>query len=493
MVVCPNVRDAMNRFSIHLPGRLFSMLLVSALMLPFASVAQAADNSFVLNNPGFGGTPGTKSPHGNYEQTFAGVEITAKPDPATGTYRLDSVSGPVPLSWDWYTDEVATGTGTFSMRGIYDPKANAVTGMFTMEQEATATINTSFSGKQPLSFKMMWRGDVTGSVTGNVAMLSFSGTITEKCTIGKDYDCAGNGTQMQMVWFDVSNASYADVPGASRNPDATAVFVSAATGDTYYSPADQADLEPAARTWQLIKPGDRLILGKGVMLRTGKNGSLRVMFDRGALIHLRPSTMLGVQDLCCEETGQSEMYMRLFNGIADFYMKQWREDHKKFEVDVDRAIVGIKGTTFQVAVTDTATVVAVSEGVVAVTDKATGTTIDVGASERATVDAAGMTKAAAPDAAALLDENATPGASSSATSPSAESAPTPAPVAAVSSADAAAASPAPATPTGSDSGGSSLPIVLGVVAVVVVAVVIGVLVMRRRATPAAPSGPSGGA
>ena len=90
----------MNRFSIHRLDGLFSMMLVIALMIPFAAVTQAADNSFVLNNPGFGGTPGTKSPHGNYEQTFAGVEITAKPDPATGMYRLDSVSGPVPLSWD---------------------------------------------------------------------------------------------------------------------------------------------------------------------------------------------------------------------------------------------------------------------------------------------------------------------------------------------------------------------------------------------------------
>ncbi|MEI8334690.1 MAG: FecR domain-containing protein [Chloroflexota bacterium] len=491
----------MNRFSIHRLDGLFSMMLVIALMIPFAAVTQAADNSFVLNNPGFGGTPGTKSPHGNYEQTFAGVEITAKPDPATGMYRLDSVSGPVPLSWDWYTDEVATGTGTFSMRGTYDPKANAVTGTFTMEQEATATINTSFSGKQPLSFAMTWKGDVTGSVTDNVAMLSFSGTITEKCMIGTDYDCAGNGTQMQMVWFDVSNASYADVPGASRDPDATAVLVSAATGDTYYSPADQADLEPAARTWQLIKPGDRLILGKGVMLRTGKNGSLRVMFDRGALIHLRPSTMLGVQDLCCEQTPQSEVYMRLFQGIADFYMRQWKESNKKFEVETDMANGSIQGTTFQVAVTDTVTVVTVSEGVVAVTDKATGTTIDVGASERATVDAAGMTKAAAPDAAALLDENATPGASAlpdasavAGASPPADGAATPAAgLAAVSSADAAAASPAPATPSGSDTGGSSLPIVLGVVAAVVVVVVVaGLVVARRRATPAGPSGPSSG-
>ena len=165
-------------------------------------------------------------------------------------------------------------------------------------------------------------------------------------------------------------------------------------------------------------------------------------------------------------------------------MEKWKEDHRGFEVETDRAILTIKGTTYAIAVTPEATVVTVAEGVVAVTDKATGTTMDVGVNERATVDAAGMTKTAAPDAAALLDENAPPGASSAA-----DGSPTPAALAAVSpAAIAAPASPAPvatATPTGSGTGpgGSDPPI--GILAAIIVGILVVALVAvgLRRRTP----------
>jgi len=288
------------------------------------------------------------------------------------------------------------------MHGTYDPVTNAVTGTFTMEQEATGKLVYKV-GTYSLKFALIWKGDVTGSVENNVAQLDFSGTDTVVCSLGGD-DCGYAGTRGERVWFDVSNASARTVPGA---PGPWAAMVSRATGDVYYSPADQADLEASARTWQIIKPGDRIAFTKGVMLRTGRNSSLWVDFGTGARMRLQPSTLFGVGEIRGKPS-LWELHVRMFEGIASFYEKKMKEGTKKFEVETEMAILTIKGTTFEVAVTAAATVVTVAEGVVAVADKATGTTIDVGANERATVDAAGVTKTAAPDAAALFDENAPP-------------------------------------------------------------------------------------
>jgi len=90
----------MNSRSVRLLGRLGAMALIAALAIPLAGVARGADNTFVLNNAGRGGAPGGTAT-GNYGQTFAGVEIRATPDPATGKYNLEAVDFKIPLSWDW--------------------------------------------------------------------------------------------------------------------------------------------------------------------------------------------------------------------------------------------------------------------------------------------------------------------------------------------------------------------------------------------------------
>ena len=171
-----------------------------------------------------------------------------------------------------------------------------------------------------------------------------------------------------------------------------------ASGDVYISPASEQDLEPHDRHWQRITPGQRIRLDDGSMVRTGGNGEVVLIFSTGALSRLKASTLLEIKPFRTSQTSQWTMYGRLFEGIAWFYIHKAKEDTKQFEVETDRAIVGIKGTTLEVATTEAATTVTVTEGVVELTDKATGAVIDVGPGERATVDAAGMTKVAAPDA-----------------------------------------------------------------------------------------------
>jgi len=233
-----------------------------------------------------------------------------------------------------------------------------------------------------------------------------------------------------------------------------------ASGDVYISPASEQDLEPHDRHWQRITPGQRIRLDDGSMVRTGGNGEVVLIFSTGALSRLKASTLLEIKPFRTSQTSQWTMYGRLFEGIAWFYTNKAKEDTKQFEVETDRAILTIKGTTFEVAATEASTIVTVTEGVVELTDKATGAVIDVGPGERATVDAAGMTKAAAPDAIAP-------------------------PVPQSSGTDALA--PAPATGSDSAGGGSSLvlgvlaAIALAFVALIALAVMSLALQMRRRA------------
>ena len=385
-----------------------------ALALPLAPSVQAVDGNIVLSQGMMGG-PGVSEGNGNYDQTFAAVQIDGISGNA-GKYELRSSDSNIPLSWEYYPGNTVKGTGSFYLNGSYDSTTAAVTGRFTYENKATGTIKGSF-GDLALDFSMTWTGDVTGTIDSTVATLSFSGTDTTVCTLGGD-NCGLSGTQMMTVWFTVAGSMPTTLPSAEGE---NVVTVSGAVGDVYVSPASEADLETSQRTWQLVKPGDRIALEAGVMLRTGQDGSLKIQFSDTSRIRLQPSTLFSVKKIVQPGPNQIEVYTRLYQGIADFYMHKWAEDHKKFEVEVDRAIVSIKGTTWTMAVTDAAAVVTVSEGVVALTDKSTGQTIDVNPGEQATVDAAGTRKAAAPSTPGQPDATGGQGSSPADPSPSSDS------------------------------------------------------------------------
>lgn len=67
-----------------------------------------------------------------------------------------------------------------------------VTGTFTYQNQATGTIKSSFSGDRALDWSEVWKGDVTGTITGAVAELYFKGNYTSKCSLGGE-DCAETG------------------------------------------------------------------------------------------------------------------------------------------------------------------------------------------------------------------------------------------------------------------------------------------------------------
>ena len=68
-------------------------------------------------------------------------------------------------------------------------------------------------------------------------------------------------------------------PAPQMTPSDTVAFVEAAAGTAYSSPADEGDLEPAQRTWRPLRAGERVALGEGAMVRTGGDGTIKVLVD----------------------------------------------------------------------------------------------------------------------------------------------------------------------------------------------------------------------
>ena len=495
-------------------------VLAAAAFVSLAPVAAAAPptGAFALTHAKVGG--GAK--HAGFATIFTGFEITGGPA-GTGIALAAQKEFPVDIGLKGY--KTSSATGTFSMTASVDPATGKAAGTFAYAQTSTTTWDvtqtyrgeTTILGSSEMKAKSTWRGDVAGSVGADTADLTFSGAFVTNCSlkiIDVTSDCSSNTSYGVPVTFTVTGGTETAVPGKPAT-DRLGVTQDIA-GDVYISPASEADLEPGARHFQLVKPGQKLALEAGTMLRTGRDGTVAILGSTGTLTRLGPSTLFGMKKFERVKPSQWVMYGRLFDGIAFFYMAKWKESGKKFEVETDRAILTIKGTTFEVAVTPAATVVTVAEGVVAVTDKATGTVIDVGPGERVTVDASGMTKAATPAASAGPGSTAPPAAASpggSATPPPATSMASPAATASTaagpaspqalaatappsaapaSSGQAATApplsSPAPAAvsdpaPTSAGSDGSGAPIGLLAAGLAGIGVVLVVAVGMRRRGP----------
>lgn len=333
-----------------------------------------------------------------------------------------------------------TGTASLSVTASVDPTTGAVTGTWSatldssmwgesyMPSKKDPSIITTFIGHQVGSYT--WTGDVTGTVGETKAELVYSGQrTTTRCTsttqkldpsgenAGPPYgpdDCVP--PPILEKWTVAYAVAGAPAATASGGGDAEPRgIVSSPTGAVSYSPADQADLEPGARTWIQIKPGDKILMQDGVTLRTGRDGEVKILYVTGALVRLHPSTMLTMKP---PEVHFAKTWTvwSLLSGIVDTVVNpkhQGVEIKPGYWVETDTAITSIKGTRLRIAVIDGATVVTTTEGIVAVTARATNQTVEVGAGQAARVEATGVTIGPADpadilDPADLLDLDADP-------------------------------------------------------------------------------------
>ncbi len=131
-------------------------------------------------------------------------------------------------------------------------------------------------------------------------------------------------------------------------------------------------------------------LGEGDIVKTGDTAEVVIRFSTGAVARVLPKSEYQLKERKVAATGQNVVYTRLVNGVAAFYVPKDAEAARKFEVETERAVASIKGTTFKLADDGTITTLSVGEGTVAFRSKVDSKSIDVAEMYRVTANASGL-------------------------------------------------------------------------------------------------------
>jgi len=95
-------------------------------------------------------------------------------------------------------------------------------------------------------------------------------------------------------------------------------------------------------------------------------------FSSGAVSRLKERSWFESQERVIQHTPASVVLGRLWQGIGAFHCPRGEAGAKKYEVALNRAIVGIKGTSFVLEVTENTDTIKVIEGTVEITHDDTG-------------------------------------------------------------------------------------------------------------------------
>ncbi|MFZ2955753.1 MAG: FecR family protein [Candidatus Ozemobacteraceae bacterium] len=138
------------------------------------------------------------------------------------------------------------------------------------------------------------------------------------------------------------------------------------------------------------KAESKTSLFEGSIVKTAAGAEAVIRFSTGAVTRVLSETEFELKERKVASTGQGIVYTRLVKGVAAFYVPKDAEAAKKFEVETERAVASIKGTTFKVFHDAASTTLAVAEGVVAFSAKTDGKSIDVEAYNQVNCGAAGL-------------------------------------------------------------------------------------------------------
>ena len=398
------------------------------------------------------------------------------------------------------------GSGSLNIRGTWNPAGGYISGVYAYEW----SLHHDF-GFEPVTESVHSSGTLTGRVLPtDTETIELFGPCTAFQVF--DYDAEGKKSFVtprdrcaMSFLYRVEDPQELFAPSPSLGPtvpleDSGARFSDLAGQVEINDPQPDGSYDP--EDWHSARLDQ--VLPVDTHIRTKAKSGAILSFADATTFHLKPES-----EIVLSSASSKDSTLKLLAGNLWANITKMAKDGS-MEVEMSQAVASIKGTTFIVSddlisstlqviegtVTFTVTggaqaIVTTGQQVTATADQGLGavTPFDVAtAAGYGTIDHTAL--GPAPSSA---DPGSSPAAALSAAAGSpadAAASPTPAAIAAVSSPD-AVASPAPATPAGSDSGGSTLPLVLGIVAAVVVVVVIAfVLLARRRVTPAGTAGPS---
>ena len=130
----------------------------------------------------------------------------------------------------------------------------------------------------------------------------------------------------------------------------------------------------------------------GQTIHTGPGTEVILLFKTGATGIIKENSDFTLKKEEFMKGNEVEIYTSLLKGTLNFYVPKGASEEKKFEVETNLAIVGIKGTIFNITETQESTTLYVVDGTVSVKSKNTGEEALVSAGERIKVTDLGLTK-----------------------------------------------------------------------------------------------------
>jgi hypothetical protein len=136
------------------------------------------------------------------------------------------------------------------------------------------------------------------------------------------------------------------------------------------------------------EPGvERTRLHREAAVKTGPGVEILLRYNTGAVVRVQENTQLDiVERRLVPAESRGSVLNRLREGIVNYFGRDVGLD--EFEVETDRAVVGISGTEFTLRHVGNVTTLTVHQGSVEATDKASGRKTTVRAGQTATFDGA---------------------------------------------------------------------------------------------------------
>jgi len=173
----------------------------------------------------------------------------------------------------------------------------------------------------------------------------------------------------------------------------TLAFITEVDGNPIYVSADPADIPPSQRKWVKIMPGKYKygnpsvqVLGKGWIVRTPAGSEAIITYKTTAFVIMQPKSWFVVRQEEMATPAMKEIFGNLVEGIARFYYDPKKaEAQKKFELETDLVVVGIKGTDFTIETNHEGSTVKVIAGTVEITHKILNQVVSISGGQSITV------------------------------------------------------------------------------------------------------------
>ena len=339
------------------------------------------------------------------DEPFNGMQINYDISGATVTDTNDE--------WGFTTTRNLGGTlgtgqltisGSAKMGNGYDADVSATVSCSGNTDQFTTNIPSGFPGFNEESFTISV--PIPSGATGGSFSISMTGHYNagDRGLVVSGTFGAGSGTSVPSS---TSPQTAEDPPPGPLVDDLPAVdftksgvmYITKVEGNPIYISADSPSLPPSQRNWVKIMPGEystkannSLFIGEHWTVRTPSGSETVMRTNTGALYRQKERSWFETLPPTRDSLTFLEAAGRVIEGAANFYFPRGEAGAKKYEISLNRAIVGIKGTNFVVEVTEESDTVKVIEGTVELTAYDYDETVPLEAGQQATATDDGISE-----------------------------------------------------------------------------------------------------